>query len=135
MLSGLSFDYAVLKDKEELIRSTEELRKDYDETNASVEKLKEVRIQYENLAAEIKKLMDDKLNLEDSITAAKNLLAQVDAQVRRNEVRYQSTLKVVEDKSDGWTFELDVEEKRLIELLAEIGNMYRELRSDLATIE
>lgn len=79
--------------------------------------------------------MEERLQTEDDLKKAKRILDITDRQVRRIMERYQAALKVEDNSVEGWTFELSKDEVRLIELIGEIGSMYRELREDLATIE
>lgn len=126
---------AQYKNREWKEGSEQELDNAIAEKQASIDRLKEVSVQYEEVAAQIKELMEEKLKVEGELEKTRSSFEEADRKVRRIVERYQATLKVEDGEIDGWTFELSRDEIRLIELIGEIGGMYRELREDLATIE
>jgi len=119
----------------DLERINQELNESIIEKQNRLNELEEISRQYNELALQIKDLGE----AAQSLTAEKNELTRVKLEledtINKLKERQRVIYEVKENDNKGLVFELTGDEKRLIELLHEIGNMYRELREDLATIE
>lgn len=119
----------------DLERINQELNESIIEKQNRLNELEEISRQYNELALQIKDLGE----AAQSLTAEKNELTRVKLELEDTINKLKERQRVIYEVKDGedksLIFQLTGDEKRLIELLHEIGNMYRELREDLATIE